>query len=135
MLGQAANPRSEESAPRGESLEPANESRSYQDQLEVRPQSSPPQIRLQKQTFHTVKDLGAISTVHKARVAVWRARLGAESRSRRSGRDREEVEGKAGFIRGLRARPLTAFDHMTPRGHSGRVHDAPTCRPRGAVRC
>src|ERR1039458_1700855 len=57
MLGQAANPRSEESAPRGESLEPANESRSYQDQLEVRPQSSPPQIRLQKQTFHTVKDL------------------------------------------------------------------------------
>lgn len=35
----------------------------------------------------------------------------------------EEVEGKAGFIRGLRARPLTAFDHMTPRPHSGRVHE------------
>src|ERR1022692_1334747 len=35
----------------------------------------------------------------------------------------EGVEGKAGFIRGLRARPLTAFDHMTPRGHSGRVHE------------
>jgi hypothetical protein len=35
----------------------------------------------------------------------------------------EEVEGKAGFIRGLRARPLIAFDHMTPRGHFGRVHE------------
>ena len=57
MSGQSTNPRSQDSAPGGESLEPAHEPRPHQDQLEVRPQSRPSQVRLQKEIFQAVKDL------------------------------------------------------------------------------
>jgi len=51
------NPRSQDSASRKPSLESSDESRPHQDQLDVRPQSRPPQVRLQKELFHTVIDL------------------------------------------------------------------------------
>ena len=46
MPGQAENPRSEDAAPGSPRLESPDEPRTYQDQLEVRPQSRPPQVRL-----------------------------------------------------------------------------------------
>ena len=46
MSRQSTNPQSQNSVPRGESLEPAHEPRPYQDQLEIRLQSRPSQIRL-----------------------------------------------------------------------------------------
>ncbi|HLM98170.1 MAG TPA: zinc ribbon domain-containing protein, partial [Bryobacteraceae bacterium] len=45
------------SASRKPSLESSDESRPHQDQLDVRPQSCPSEVRLQKELFHTVIDL------------------------------------------------------------------------------
>ena len=56
-LGKQKNPRPEDSAPGKPSLESPHEPRPHQDQLEVRPQSRPPQVRLQKKLFQAVKDL------------------------------------------------------------------------------
>src|ERR1700720_3929473 len=53
------NPRPEDSVSREPSLESSDESRPHQDQLDVRPQNCPSQVRLQKELFHTVTDLGA----------------------------------------------------------------------------
>ena len=56
-LGKPAHPQSEDPESRGQGLEPPHESRPCQNQLEIRPPSRPPQVPLQMQTFHAVKDL------------------------------------------------------------------------------
>ena len=51
------NPRPKDPTPGKPGLESPDESRTHQDQLEVRPQSCPPQVRLSKELLYTVKDL------------------------------------------------------------------------------
>ena len=55
-LGKRTNPGPEDAAPRNPRLEPPNEPRPSQDQLEIRPQSRPTQVRLQKEIFQAVKN-------------------------------------------------------------------------------
>src|ERR1039457_6952900 len=51
------NPGPQDAAPGKPGMESPHEPRPHQDQLEVRPQSRPMQIRLQKEFFQAVKDL------------------------------------------------------------------------------
>ena len=53
------NPRPQDAPTGSACLESADESRSRQDQLEVRSKSRSPQVRLQKEILHAVKDLAA----------------------------------------------------------------------------
>src|SRR5215467_9829518 len=48
---------SDNSAKRGQSLEPPHESGSREDRMEVRPEHCPSEVWLQKTTFQAVKDL------------------------------------------------------------------------------
>src|SRR5215467_5369460 len=50
---------SDNSAKRGQSLEPPHESGSREDRMEVRPEHCPSEVWLQKTTFQAVKDLVA----------------------------------------------------------------------------
>src|SRR6187399_289978 len=47
----------QDSAPRESRLEPPHKSRPGKDQLEVRPKSCPPEIRLHKESLQAVKEL------------------------------------------------------------------------------
>ena len=58
MSGETENPQSEDSAPRGESLEPPHEPGPCQDRTGSSTASRSSQVRLQMQIFHAVKDLG-----------------------------------------------------------------------------
>src|SRR5579862_7904934 len=87
------NPRPEDSASRKPSLESSDESRAHQDQLDVRPQSCPSQVRLQKELFHTVADLDAVSGPYA--VPPWGGAFSAASALRRHALWREPRERRS----------------------------------------
>jgi len=60
MLGWQKNPGSSSSAPRSAILESSDESGTQEDQLELRSQSCPPQVRLQMELFQAVEYLDAM---------------------------------------------------------------------------
>src|SRR6185436_16479076 len=63
VFGQPENPRPQDAPTGSACLESADESRSRQDQLEVRSKSRSPQVRLQKEILHAVKDLGVVDAL------------------------------------------------------------------------
>ena len=107
------------------SLEPPHEPRPHQDQLEVRPQIRPSQVRLQKEIFQAVKDLadGAVVLTHSASSTVMEALafahrqgkalrvLAAESNAGGEGRAVVIELSRAGVPRRVDQRSRVAISH------------------------
>src|SRR6185436_8372812 len=95
VFGQPENPRPQDAPTGSACLESADESRSRQDQLEVRSKSRSPQVRLQKEILHAVKDLGAQLARITAAKRELRFPTAMHVQSNRPDRTRGQIEASA----------------------------------------